>query len=159
MEWSTLVLFLHILVAVLAFGPPLVAFAFLGQMGGKEPMHANFALRVASSITHKATIPLAIVMPILGVILIFLNDWDFFANEWLWIASVLYAINFAFALFVQDKTLARLIAVTTQPPVQGTRDTLADVPGLVKKTRLGGMFLGVTFSAILLLMVWKPGAE
>ncbi len=157
MSWTTVVLFLHILLGVLAFGPALVAFAFLGQMGGKEPMHANFALRVIHAITSKVTIPLAVALPILGVILILLNDWNFFASEWLWIASIIYALNFSFALFVQSRRVGQLIGLTSQPPPAGAQGPPANLLAIVKKVRMGGVFLSVNFVVMLLLMVWKPG--
>ena len=48
MDWSALfpwLLFLHVLGAIVAFGPTF-AFSFIGAMGGAEPQHANFATRV-----------------------------------------------------------------------------------------------------------------
>ena len=39
-------LFLHVLGAIVAFGPTF-AFPFIGALGGAEPQHANFATRVS----------------------------------------------------------------------------------------------------------------
>ena len=43
-----ILLFLHIGGAIVAFGPTF-AFPILGPMAGKEPQHANFALRFQRS--------------------------------------------------------------------------------------------------------------
>ena len=44
-------LFLHVLGAIVAFGPTF-AFSIIGAMGGKEPQHANFATRVSATISR-----------------------------------------------------------------------------------------------------------
>ena len=44
--WRQLFLFLHVLGAIVAFGPTF-AFSFIGASGGAEPQHANFATRVS----------------------------------------------------------------------------------------------------------------
>ena len=55
MDWKDLfpyLLFLHVLGAVVAFGPTF-AFRFIGGMGGKEPQHSNFATRVSETIAMR----------------------------------------------------------------------------------------------------------
>ena len=47
MSLFTIVLFLHVLGAILAFGPTF-AYSISGAMGGAEPQHANFAMRVTT---------------------------------------------------------------------------------------------------------------
>ncbi len=59
-------LWLHIFGAIIAFGPTF-AFPLIGSMGGKEPMHANFAMRITEKIERGITIPLAIVQGITGL--------------------------------------------------------------------------------------------
>ncbi len=59
MDWSALfpwLLFLHVLGAIVAFGPTF-AFSFIGAMGGAEPQHANFATRVSLTISSQARVP------------------------------------------------------------------------------------------------------
>ena len=46
------VLFLHVLGAIIAFGPTF-AFPIIGAMGGAEPQHANFATRVTARISER----------------------------------------------------------------------------------------------------------
>ena len=54
------ILFLHVMGAILAFGPT-YAFSIIGAMGGKEPQHANFGVRVTAQIGSKLVYPLAIL--------------------------------------------------------------------------------------------------
>ncbi len=51
-------LFLHVLGAIIAFGPTF-AFPIIGAMGGKEPQHANFATRAAHLVGQRLDEPLA----------------------------------------------------------------------------------------------------
>jgi uncharacterized membrane protein len=119
MEWLfPWLLLLHVLGAILAFGPAFT-FPIIGAMGGSEPQHANFATRVSEAISQQRVIPLAISMPITGVGMILvaglnLTDRRFW---WLDIAIVLYVIAISFALLVQTKNVARLIELTSGPPL------------------------------------------
>jgi hypothetical protein len=61
-------LFLHVMGAILAFGPTF-AYSIIGGMGGKEPMHANFATRVTERIGTRLVYPLAIFQGITGLAL------------------------------------------------------------------------------------------
>jgi uncharacterized membrane protein len=118
MEWLfPWFLLLHVLAAILAFGPTF-AFPLIGGMGGKEPQHANFATRVSDTISHRQVIPLALSMPVTGAAMILvaglnLTDRRFW---WLDIAIVLYVIAITFALLVQTKNVERLIEATSGPP-------------------------------------------
>jgi Predicted integral membrane protein (DUF2269) len=163
MSWRIFVLFLHILAAMAAFGPPM-AYGLIATLGTKELAHANFALRIIHRIESRLAAPMAVVVPILGVILIVLGDWVFFENEWLLISVALYAIAFFFAIFGVDRWLGRMIEMTggqsgserLQAGEQADQGT--EFLALAKKTRVGGTFLAVVVVVILLLMVWKPGA-
>ena len=100
------VLFLHVLGAIVAFGPTF-AFPIIGAMGGKEPQYSNFATRVSATITDRMVIPLGIFQGVTGVLLIWISGRDLFASAWLLIAIVLYAFTLAYALTVQRATCTR----------------------------------------------------
>jgi uncharacterized membrane protein len=108
-------LFVHIGSAIAGFGPTL-AFSFLGAMGGREPMHANFALRVSHTIGDRLVTPLAIVVGVSGVGLIWTSGRNPFTQLWLLVAIVLYLATLLFALFVQRRVVMELIAATSGPP-------------------------------------------
>ena len=48
----TLFLFLHILSAIVAFGPTFV-FPIIGAMSSKEPAHGNFGVRINEIVTDR----------------------------------------------------------------------------------------------------------
>ena len=172
-------LMLHILGAILAFGPTYI-FPIIGSMGGKEPQHANFATRVSLAITQRMSIPVAITMPVTGVLIIWSRGIDVVNSRWLLVGIVLYAIALGYVLAIQAPAGKRVIELTTVPPAVAGAGVVAGAmpaagvvpaagavpaapagppPGLpeaVKKVQRGGMFLQVLIAVIVILMVVKP---
>jgi uncharacterized membrane protein len=151
------VLFVHVLGAILAFGPTF-AFSIIGGMGGQEPQHANFATRVSQTIGKRLVEPLAILQGITGVLLIWVSGRNLFASEsqWLILAIVLYLIALYFSLFVQGRWVSRIIEMTSAPPPPGASGPPPALAEVVRNVQRGGMFLGVVVVVIVFLMVVKP---
>ena len=155
-------LWLHVFGAIVAFGPTF-AFPLIGGMGAKEPMHANFGLRIADKISHGMTIPLAVVQAITGVGLILTSGRDLTRDIWLDVAIVLFAIALGFSYFVQAKRVAKVIDMTSSPPPPPAPGAAPSGPppavqAAVKSIQQGGMLLTGLIVAIIFLMVMKPGA-
>jgi hypothetical protein len=156
-----LLLFAHVLGAIIAFGPAF-SFPIIGAMGGKEPMHANFATRVADRLAHVQLTPLALLQGITGIGLIYFGNIDLFKSTWLLIAIVLYLTALGYAGAVQSKAVAKVIelsggtptpgAVPAGPPAGGPPPELL---AAIKKVQRGGLFLIVLIVAIVFLMVTK----
>jgi uncharacterized membrane protein len=150
-------LFLHVLGAILAFGPTF-SFAIIGSMAGREPQHANFATRATHAVGNRLVEPLAISMAVTGLGLILVtgrNPLDR-VNWWLGIAIVLYAIALTFSLAVQNRNVVRIIDLTSAPPPPGASGPPPELPPIVKRVQRGGMFLGLAVIVIVFLMVVKP---
>ncbi|HET9347396.1 MAG TPA: DUF2269 family protein [Candidatus Limnocylindrales bacterium] len=150
-------LFLHVLGAIVAFGPSF-AFPIIGAMGGAEPMHGNFATRVSHSISARIVYPIGITLPITGALLILASGRDLSVREnwWLGIAIVLYVIAYGYSFFYQRKTVENIIELTSAPPPPGATGPPPELPPLVKRVQRGGMVLTVLLLAIIFLMVVKP---
>ncbi len=151
------ILFLHILGAIVAFGPTF-AYSIMGGMAGKEPQHANFSSRQVAAIGRGIVYPLAIVQGITGVLLIASGKLDVTTRLWLEIAIVLYLIMLFFGLTIQRNALHQLIEMTSTPPPPGTPPGPPPpaILAQVKKVQRGGMFLGALIVIIVFLMVVKP---
>ncbi len=150
-------LFLHVLGAILAFGPTF-AFSIMGSMAGVEPQHANFSSRQSAAISSKLIYPLAIIQGITGLLLILSGKINLMSSLWLQVSIVLYLILIGYGLTVQRNALHRLIDMSGTPPP-------ADAPpgppppallATVKQIQRGGMLLGVLIVVIVFLMVVKP---
>jgi hypothetical protein len=153
-----LILFLHVFGAILAFGPT-YAYSIIGAMGGKEPMHANFATRVSEKIGTTLVYPLAIFQGITGVVLILMSGRDLTKQLWLALGIILYIGALAYALTIQRNTVHHLIELTTMPaggpPPGAPAGPPPGVAETVRKIQLGGMGLGITIAVIVFLMVTK----
>lgn len=150
-------LFLHVIGAILAFGPTF-AFSIMGAMAGREPQHANFSARQTAAIGNYLVYPLAIIQGVTGILLILASNINVGAAPWLAIGIILYAIALTFALTIQRNALHHVIELTSTPPPPGTPPgpPPPEVMATVKKIQRGGMFLGLMIVVIVFLMVVKP---
>ncbi len=171
MNLFPLLLFIHVLGAIIAFGPAF-SFPIIGAMGGKEPMHANFATRVSERLAAVQLTPLAVLQGITGLALIYLGNIDLFKSTWLLIAIVLYVIALGYAMAVQKPAVHRVVELSGGvpkpgaapggppaggppaggPPAGGPPPELVAAIGKVQR---GGMLLGFLIVAIVFLMVTK----
>ena len=164
-------LLLHVLGAIIAFGPTF-AFPLIGSMGGREPMHANFATRVSHTIGDRLVEPVAISMLITGVAMIWSAGINPFVPEyrWLLIAIAIYLVALVFSVVVQRRAVMRAIELTGghggaapaaaggpppsgAPPAGGPPPELAKTVGAIQRN---GMLLALALVVIVFLMVVKP---
>lgn len=164
--WFTFFRFVHIFTAIVAFGPNFT-FPLIGSMGGKEPQHGNFALRVTATLEDKVVIPAALTMPISGALMILTGpvNWIRF---WFIAAMVVYATAMIFAVVVQRGWVHKMIHMTEHMPAPAS--AMAAGPGaapagpppeflaLRDRVRRGGMFLTLLLVVIVVLMVFRPGS-
>ena len=153
--WYAIFLFLHVMGAIIAFGPT-YSFMIIGKMAGQEPQHANFAARINEAITKTRVIPLAIFQGVTGLVLIYLTGLNPFSQLWLGLGIVLYVIALTYALAVQAPTGRRIVELTSAPPPPGATGPSPELMAAVKRAQQGGMILGILILAIVILMVTKP---
>jgi len=150
-------LFLHVLGAIVAFGPTFT-FPFIGAMGGGEPQHGNFAIRVSETLAHRLVYPIGITLPITGFAMILVRGIDLSSRAywWLGLSIVLFAIAYGYSFFIQGKIVARVIEITSAPPPPGASGPPPELAALVSRIQRGGMGMTVLLLAIIFLMVVKP---
>jgi uncharacterized membrane protein len=161
MDWILAILvFLHVMGAIVAFGPTF-AFPIIGAMGGREPQHVNFALRVSERIELRMVVPLAIVQGITGLLIVWRGNYDL-TKPWLALGIILYLVALSVAIFVATPNIKKLIELTSAPPpppAPGAPPPSGPPPhvaALVKKQQQTGMILAVLLVAIVFLMAAKP---
>ena len=154
MDLGVVFLFLHVLGAIVAFGPTFT-FPIIGAMGGGEPMHANFATRVSHRISERVVLPLAIFQAITGVGLIATRNWDLLNTRWLLVGIILYLIALSNALFILIPTTRRIIAMTSAPPA-GAGGPPPGLAPLISRVQRTGAINAVLIVLVVLLMVVKP---
>ncbi len=82
-------IFLHVLSAIVAFGPTF-AFALYGAQGAKEPQHANFMARANHVVSDRLVFPLVLSMPVTGVLILWASQRDLTKSGWLVAAIAIY---------------------------------------------------------------------
>ena len=172
MTLFTILLFVHVLGAIVAFGPAF-SFPIIGAMSGKEPMHANFGTRVSLRLAQVQLTPLAFLQGITGLALIYVGNIDLFKSTWLLIAIVLYVIALGYAGAVQSPVVKRVIELSGGVPRPGAGPAGGPPAGgppaggppaggpppelvaAIRKVQRGGLFLIGLIVAIVFLMVTK----
>jgi uncharacterized membrane protein len=155
LDWRLVFLFLHVMGAIVAFGPTF-SFPIIGRMGGAEPQHANFATRVTETIVQQRVLPLAIFQGITGVALILVTGINLLATRWLLLGIALYLIVLGYNVFIGTPTVKKVIEMTSNPPPPGASGPPPELLAAIKKVQRGGMFSGLMVVLIVILMVVKP---
>ena len=162
MDWVlAILLFLHIMGAIVAFGPT-YAFILLGPMAGREPQHANFALRYQYLVSTRVIAPLAVFQGITGLLIVWWAKINLFATTWLLVAIVLYVIALVISFGILIPTARKLLAATSAPPPPpepGAAPPSGPPPhiaALVRRARMAGMVNAILVLVIVFLMVTKP---
>jgi uncharacterized membrane protein len=150
-----LFLWLHIAIAIVAFGPTFTfpVWTKMARTAGGPAM--PFTLGTLKRLFERVIIPLAIAMPITGVILIFVADWDLWSEPWLIVAIVLYAIAFTNAVgfaYPNVKAMVRILAPGPPAP-----EAMAELQARANRARVFGLVNQVLILSIVALMVAKPG--
>ena len=150
-------LFLHVLGAIVAFGPTF-SFSIIGAMGGAEPQHANFATRISEALSSRRVIPIGITLPITGLGMLAVRQINPLDRPfwWLALAIVLYLIAYGYGFFVQRKLVERVVEITSSPPPPGASGPPPELMALVRRIQLGGIGMGLLIVTIVFLMVVKP---
>jgi hypothetical protein len=154
-EWVTVLLWLHIALAITGMGPT-YTFPIWTTMARKAgPEHVPFALRTLHTIITRMVAPIAILLLLSGIALILVAKWDLLANEWLWIALILYLINLTLNLGVALPNLNAILGILASGEAP---QRMGEIESRGRRQRALGMTSGLIVLVILGLMVWKPGA-
>lgn len=157
MNWILLWLFLHILAAVIAFGPIFV-FPIIGTLVARSPQNIHFAIELTHRIESRLVLPLALSMLVSGSGLIWSTGIDFFHTWYLIVAVALYLYAMGVAFRILLPTTQRMLRmVESAHSAEGGGDALSGLPALMKRNQVFGGSLMVVFLIIIFLMIIQPG--
>ena len=150
-------LFLHVLGAIVAFGPTFI-FPIIGAMGRGEREHANFATRLSLALSNRVVYPIGITLPITGAAMILVRGIDLSSRAywWLGVAIVLYIVSYGYSFFVQRNLIRRVVELTSTPPPPGPGGPPPELVALGRRIQRGSAAMTILILAIILLMVVKP---
>ena len=150
----SILLLIHVGGAIIGFGPSFT-FALLGPMAAKAGPNGGVTLLEAMvAIEKRLILPVAMVtQPLSGLALIFVAGYStaFFSHTWLWVALLLYAAGFYLAILVQTPRIEKMIHLAKAGP------PTPEFGALGKNTAQLGPVITVILTAIIVLMVTKPG--
>jgi uncharacterized membrane protein len=146
-------LFLHLVAVVVGFGAVLLN-GLYGAQAKKRPGPGGLAIAEANFfVSTKIAEPAIYLVPLFGFALIGLSDggWKF-SQMWISASLVLYVIGLANARLVIVPTSSKMIDMMRAGPPDPMK---MDAAG--KRLAAAGGFAHLLFTAIMVLMVWKPG--
>lgn len=156
MDWFSILLFLHVLGAIVAFGPGFASMV-VGPMVAREPQYANFYARSQVLAGRRLVTPVAISLLVTGLLMIVDRGWGEITagGRWLETGIALYVVAVIVAMAVQAPAGRRLVALTSQPPAPGAGPS-PELLAVASRVRIGGIVLSVLVVLITFLMVVKP---
>jgi hypothetical protein len=159
-----LFLFLHVMGAIVVFGPTFV-FPIIANQVRKSPQNGPFAAVLGEFIERRLVLPGAVVQGITGVALILIIGADLTSSSYRWLVGgiILYLIAIGFAAFVQAPAAEHMVKLTSggpppgPPPAGAPAGPPPEIAAAAQKLQRGGQLLAVLIVLIVLLMVTKPG--
>lgn len=163
--WYELVYFLHILAIVVGFGPTFV-YPVYAAMAKQRPPAEGLAV---NSITLRINSRLEWVIysvPIWGIIMVILADDQLisFEDAWISIGLGLYIVGLVVSLGFHLPNLRRMNALQEElvaagpGPGGGPPPQVAELEARGRRAGMYGGLLHLILVAIIVDMVWKPGA-
>ncbi|MBV9101111.1 MAG: DUF2269 family protein [Candidatus Dormibacteraeota bacterium] len=157
MNWLLFWLVLHVLGAILAFGPT-YAFPIIGDLAKRAPQHISFALRVQERVSSRIVLPLSASLAVSGVGLLFAAGVNLARTPYLWVAIALYLAGLANGLFILLPTGAKLVhmadamtgarALASAGPGAAAAAPPAEFMALIKREQVFGAINGAIVFAI-----------
>jgi hypothetical protein len=154
MNWLLFWLFLHVLAAVIAFGPIFV-FPIIGTLAAQMPQHMRFAVELNHRIEVRLVIPLALSMLVSGIGLIWTANINVFLTVYLLVSIGLYLLALGISIGILLPTTRRLVATVEKDMDAGVASPMA--MRLVRHNQMYGGMTTALFLVIIFLMIIQPG--
>ncbi len=162
-----IVLLLHILCAIVGFGTVLLN-GLYGREAKRRPGPGGLAISEANLVVSGVAEYFIYAVFVFGLALVGMSDkaWKF-DQTWIWLAIVLYAVGIAVSHAIvfpnarRMKDLAAEMVAAGPPPADappGPPPQVAEMERRGKTLGASSGFLDLLLVAILVLMIWKPGA-
>ena len=146
----TTVKFIHILLAIIAFGFN-ATYALWIIRAQQHPEHLDFALRGVKILDDYFANPAYLLLLVSGLTMVFLAGYQLLTTFWLVSALVLWLVAIVLGYGVYTPTLSRQIRVLAASGAES-----AEFLKLSNRGRVVGITLAVLVLLILVMMVFKP---
>ena len=158
MNWILFWLFLHIIAAIIGFGPVFVL-PVLARFGTTHPRHLRFALELSHLLETRYVQRIGGTLLISGIGLIWAADINVFQTYYLLVAIVLYVAALGLGGAVLVPNTQRMLALTAAHPdgFSSPAEIPAELPALGQRNAVVGGIATVFLVVIVLLMIVQPG--
>ena len=146
----TTVKFIHILLAIIAFGFN-ATYALWIIRAEKHPEHLDFALRGVKILDDYLANPAYLLLLVSGLTMVFLAGYNLLTTFWLITALVLWLVVIVLGYAVYTPALSRQIRVLATSGAES-----AEFRKLSNREMVVGITLAVLVLLILVMMVFKP---
>jgi hypothetical protein len=153
----------HVLVAIVGLGAVMLNGIYAAQ-AQKRQGPTGRAVSEANEFVSNIGEKFIYLIPVFGILLVIWSDkaWKF-STTFVWLALLLYAIAIGISHAVMipgHKKINELLLEMEQtpPPAGGAPPQVAQVQAIGKRMAPAGAVLNLLVVAILVVMVWKPGA-
>ncbi len=163
-----LLLVLHFLTIIIGFGPIVLAGVF-GTKAKARPGREGQAIAEATfEVTEEWAEKFVYAAPVFGILLVLVSDdaWKF-SQTWISLAFLVYFLAIGVLHGAHKPNLRRMNALMAElqagaPPAGATAGgapaQVAELELRGKRAAMVGGFLNLLLVALLVLMIWKPGA-
>ena len=160
-----IVLLLHILCAIIGFGTVILN-GLYGREAKRRPGPGGLAITEANLTVSGIAEYFIYAVFLLGLALVLMSDgaWAF-RQTWIWLAMALYVVGIGIShgiVFPSARRMRDLAAELTAggPPAGavGPPPQVAEMERVGKTLGASSSFLHLLLVALLVLMIWKPGA-
>jgi uncharacterized membrane protein len=156
-----LVVFLHVVAVVVAFGP---TFAFGLIQATAERLHPRslpFAFTIMKRISQGMVIPVAVLVGVTGIYQAIDGPFEFGTDQWMEIGLTLYLVMLGLALWVyrpsvMDRAIAAAQRSIDAAGPAGQVELSDEYRAITRVPNLMGPVLGLLVVVIIYLMVIKP---
>jgi uncharacterized membrane protein len=151
-------LYIHILAAVVAFGPSFSIPIMATWIQKNDPSANPYLIRMANVLGRRQGVPASILLLLSGIGMILVGKVPI-TQFWLALAIGLYVIAFLVGALVQGPASNRMLRLLQGDvegmgiPADGAMQALMKE---VSRSRIVGAILLLFFLTILALMIWKP---
>jgi uncharacterized membrane protein len=153
-DWRLVVLFLHVVGAVVALGFSLSYGLWIGRGDAAGGDRRTFALQTVSWIDRRLTTPAYILQAVTGVTLVLLVDLDLFRRAWLEVSIGIYVLLTILAITIYAPAHRRQTVLAERLAAGEPVDT--EYVEAAGRARTWGIVVTALTMTILALMVWKP---
>jgi uncharacterized membrane protein len=160
-------LLLHFITIIVGFGPTILAGVFGTKAKARGGREGQAIAEATFEVVDEWATKFIYLIPVFGILLVLVSDdaWQF-SDAWISFSFLLYFVALGVVHGVHRPNIQRMNALMAQLNTSGPAAAtgggpppqVAELEERGKRAAMVGGFLNLLLVALLVLMIWKPGA-